>query len=124
MLDRLRKRIFRIRPDLAENGWILHHDNAPAHSSFLVNEFLAKKSIVTLPHPPYSPDIAPCDFFLFPKMKTHLKGTHYGSVENVQKAVTEVLNGLTLEDYQECFKSWERRWTRCIELEGDYCEGR
>lgn len=118
VLERLRARIFRVRPALAENGWIVHHDNAPAHSSLIVREFLAKKSIPTLPHPPYSPDLTPCDFFLFPKIKSHLKGTHHGGVEEVKGAVTAVLNTLTSEDYERCFQGWERRWKRCIELEG------
>jgi len=46
-----------------------------------VREFLAQNKITTLPHPPYSPDLAPCDFFLFPKLKTHLKGHNFGTVE-------------------------------------------
>jgi hypothetical protein len=53
--------------------WFLHHDNASSHTSFAVREFLAQHNITTFPHPPYSPDLAPCDFFLFPKLKTHLK---------------------------------------------------
>ncbi|KAG5330275.1 SETMR methyltransferase, partial [Acromyrmex charruanus] len=47
----------------------LHHDNAPAHTSLLVREFLAKNNTLMMPQPPYSPDLAPCDFFLFPKLK-------------------------------------------------------
>ncbi len=124
VLERLRARIVRVRPELAKNGWILHHDNAPAHSSLIIREFLAKKNIPTMPHPPYSPDLAPCDFFLFPKMKSYLKGTHHGGVEEVKEAVTAVLNSLTPEDFQGCFEGWERRWKRCVELQGDYCEGR
>ena len=54
--------------------WFLHHDNAPSHTSFAVREFLAQNNITTLPHPPYSPNLALCDFFLFPKLKSYLKG--------------------------------------------------
>jgi transposase len=49
-------------------GYLLH-DNAPAHSSGFVSEFLTKQGIPMLSHPPYSPDLAPADFFLFPKLK-------------------------------------------------------
>jgi len=63
-------------------------------------EFLAQ-NITTLPHPPYSPDLAPCDFFLFPKLKTHLKGYHFGTVENVPAAVTMALN-ISSEDFFHC----------------------
>jgi len=55
-----------------------------------VREVLAQNKITTLPHPQYSPDLAPWDFFLFPKLKTHLKGHHFGTVENVQTAARRV----------------------------------
>jgi transposase len=47
-------------------NWNLHHDNAPSHTCFVVTEYLTKNGIVTIPQPPYSPDLAPADFFLFP----------------------------------------------------------
>jgi len=53
---------------------VLHHDNAPAHVSFLIHEFLTKHETTVVPQPPYSPDLAPADFFLFPKLKSTLKG--------------------------------------------------
>ena len=82
ILERLRKRVQRVRTDIADD-WVLHHDNAPAHTARSVREFLAK-NIPILPHPPYSPDLAPCDFYLFPKLKLKLKGHHFGTVENIQ----------------------------------------
>ena len=51
------------------NSWLLRHDNAPAHASLLVCNFLTKINTVIMPQPPYSPDLAPCDFFLFPRLK-------------------------------------------------------
>ena len=68
VLERLREWVQRVRTDIADD-WVLHHDNAPAHTALSVREFLAKKNIPVLPHPPYSPDLAPCDFCLFPKLK-------------------------------------------------------
>jgi transposase len=50
--------------------WQLHYDNAPSHNALYVREFLAKHSLATLPQPSYSPDLAPADFFLFPRIKT------------------------------------------------------
>jgi len=70
---------------------VLHHDNTPAHTALSILEFLAKKNIPVLPHPPYSPDLAPCDFYLFPKLKSKLKGYHFGMMENIQKIVTDEL---------------------------------
>jgi histone-lysine N-methyltransferase SETMAR len=56
--------------------WILHQDNAPAHKALSVKQFLANKNIV-LEHPPYSTDLAPSNFYLFLKIKSVLKGTHF-----------------------------------------------
>jgi len=67
-------------------------------------EFLAQNNITTPPYPPYSPDLAPCDFFLFPKLKTHLKGYHFGTVENVQAAATRALNNISSEDFLHCYE--------------------
>ena len=78
VLKRLHDAVKRKRPRFwSRGGWLFHHDNAPAHSSNLVQQFLAKHKIVQLRQPPYSPDIAPCDFRMFPKLKMVLKG--YGS---------------------------------------------
>jgi hypothetical protein len=68
VLKRLRESISRKRPQLwRNNSWILHHDNAPAHASLLIRDFLAKHETMVLPQIPYSPDLAPADFFLFKK---------------------------------------------------------
>jgi len=84
VLERLRKRVQRVRRDIADD-WMLHHDNAPAHTTLSIREFLAKKNIPVLPHPLYSPDLAPCDFCLFPKLKLKLKGHHFGTMENCNR---------------------------------------
>jgi len=86
-------------------------------------EFLAQNDITTLPHPPYSPDLAPCDFFLFPKLKTHLIGYHFGTVENVQAAATRALNNISIEDVLHCYEEWQQRWNRCFRSQGAYFEG-
>ena len=76
VLERLRKRVVRVQPSTADN-WMLHHDNAPCYTAISVIEFLAKKGIPVVPQPPYSPDLSPCDFFLFPKLKFHLNPLAY-----------------------------------------------
>jgi len=86
-------------------------------------EFLAQNNITTLPHPPYSPDLAPCDFFLFPKLKTHPKGYQFGTVENVQAAATRALNNISSEDFLHCYEEWQQSWNRCIRSKGAYFEG-
>ena len=82
ILERLQKRVQLVRRDIADN-WVLHHDNAPAHTALSIREFLAKKHISVLPHPPYSPDLAPCDFYLYTKLKSKLKDHHFGTMENI-----------------------------------------
>ena len=91
ILERLRKWVQRVRRGIADD-WVLQNDNAPAHTALSIREFLTKKNIPVLPHSPYSPDLAPCDFFLFPKLKSKLKGHHFGTMENIQKIVTDELN--------------------------------
>ena len=82
ILERLRKRVIRIHPNISTN-WILHHDNAPAHAAFSGVQFLTSKGITVMPQPPYSPDLAPCDFFLFQKAKSAMKGHHFESSEDI-----------------------------------------
>ena len=94
VLERLRKRV-RVRPDSADT-WMLHHDNTFTLPSPWTN-FWPKRVLV--PQPPYSPDLSPCDFFLFPILKFHLTGCHFGIVDNIQKVVTDQLWALPHEDF-------------------------
>ena len=57
VLERLRKHVARVRPDIKEK-WMLHHDNAPCHTALSITKFLAKKFIPVVPQPPYSPDLS------------------------------------------------------------------
>ncbi|GFS54971.1 uncharacterized protein TNIN_244131 [Trichonephila inaurata madagascariensis] len=74
VLMRLRERIVCVRPAIA-NHWRLHLNNAPSHTAFRVVEYLAQRNVSTLPHPPCSPDLAPPDIFLFPRIKLTFKGS-------------------------------------------------
>ncbi|KAL4126948.1 hypothetical protein QTP88_011146 [Uroleucon formosanum] len=113
VLDRLRKRVIRVRPEIAKT-WILHHDNAPCHRAFSVSRFLTSKNIAVLPQAPYSPDMSPCDFFLFPQTKLVVKGTHFESITDIQNAVTRVLQDIPVEAFQKCYESWKKRWNQYI----------
>jgi transposase len=85
VLRRLREDIRWKRPELWHAGnWLLHDDNAPSHQALITCEFLTHNNIITLPHPPNSPDLAPCDFLLFPKMKLQLNGQRFDRVEEIQ----------------------------------------
>ena len=104
-------------------NWLLHHDNAPAHTSLLVRKFLAKNNALMMPQPPYSPDLVPCDFFLFPKLKRPMKGRRYATIEEIKVASKEELNKITKNDFLKCFEDWKKRWHKCIISDGDYFEG-
>ncbi|UYV61764.1 EPHX1 [Cordylochernes scorpioides] len=87
VMRNLREAIRQKRLDLWKNkNWLLHHDNAPAHTSLLVRDFLAKNNTLMMPQPPYSPDLAPCDFFLFPKLKRPMKGRRYATLDEIKTA--------------------------------------
>jgi len=124
-LKRLREGIRHKRPDKwKKNNWFLQHDNAPARTSLVVRQFLTSKNITVILHPhPYSPDLAPCDFFLFPKMKLRLKGRRFGTTEEIHAETQEVIDTLTFENFHGCTKSWETRWDRCMHAKGVYFEG-
>ena len=62
--------------------------------------------MTVIPHPPYSPDLAPCDFFLFPHMKGQMKGKRFAVVSEVKKKTLEVLNNISTEKFQKCFQHW------------------
>ena len=84
LLERLRNDVRRKRPEKLADGFILHHDNAPCHTSLLVRQFLSNKNITVCPHPPYSPDLAPCDFWLFPRVKMTMKGKRFESIQDIE----------------------------------------
>jgi hypothetical protein len=73
-------------------------------------------------HPPYSPDLAPCDFFLFPKMKLKLKGRWFDTIEEIQGEWQRVLDSLTEKDFQYAFQKWRRWRDWCLHVGGNYFE--
>ena len=75
--------------------------------------------IKTVPQPPYSPDLAPCDFWLFPK----LRGCRYETIEEMKEAVMKVINTLTQEDFHGAFLKLLEWYNKCIAARGDYLKG-
>jgi histone-lysine N-methyltransferase SETMAR len=95
VLARLKDAVCRKSPELWENQtWMLRHDNAPVHASLLIRSYLTKHETYVVPHPPYSPDLAPADFYLFPKLKTNLNGRRFQTIEEIQENVTNPTNSL------------------------------
>jgi len=83
---------------------LLLHDNAPAHTSDVATSTAAECGYELLPHPPYLPDLAPSDFYLFPLLKEHLRGGRYESDDDV---------------IQTGIQKLQKRWIKCIEVHGD-----
>ena len=123
VLREFRKRFHQKRQALFKLGqWHFHQDNAPVHNSILVTDYFTKMGIKTLPHPPCSPDLAPCDFCLFPKLKEKLRGCRYETIEEMKEAVMKVIDTLTQEDFNGGFQKL-LEWYKCIAARGDYFEG-
>ena len=106
-------------PALFKSGqWYFHQDNAPVHNSILVTDYLSKMGIKTVPHRPYRPHLAPCDFWLFPK----LRGCRYETIEEMKEAVRKVIDTLTQEEFHGAFQKLLERYNKCIAAGGDYFE--
>ena len=121
-LREFRKRFLGKRPALFKSGqWHFHQDDIPVHNFILVTDYLSKMGIKTVPQPPYSPDFAPCDFWLFPKLKENLRGCRYETIE-MKEAVTKVIDTLTQDDFHGAFEKLFKQY-KCITVGGDYFEG-
>jgi transposase len=78
----------------------------PAHAALSVKEFLASKQITVLEHPPYSPDLAPNDFFLFLKIREILRGRHFDGIDDLKSNMTAALKAISQNQFQNCFEGW------------------
>ena len=115
VLRKFMKSFHRKRPEMAAEEWFLHWDNAPVHTSASI------RGIKTLLHPPYSPDLAPADFFLFPSIKRALSGITIRS-QSVQSAWEREVKLLSKEDFMRAFRRWLECHKKCICLAGGYVE--
>jgi transposase len=102
---------------------MLHHDNAPAHMSLLIHEFLSKHKMTLISQPPYSPQLAPADFFLFPELKFTLKGRRFQTTEEIKEISLQNLCDILQNAIQDAFQNWKKFWKRCINSGGEYFEG-
>ena len=110
----------------SSKGWSgvhLLHDNASSHKCEVVKSFLASEKVNVLNHPPYSPDLSPCDFFLFPKLKKMLSGTKYTSRSSLGSTIFQCLQHIPKEDYLSAFRDWVKRLQKCVSIKGEYFEG-
>jgi len=114
----LRDAVRKKRPEKwRTNSWFLLRDNAPAHRSVLIKNFLAKNNVTTLDLPPYYSDLPPRDFIC------SLNGRHFCDGTDIIKNATEELKRFLQNGFQECFQHIYSRWQKCIAAEWDYFEG-
>ena len=88
---------------------------APVHNSILVTDYLTKIGIKTVLQPPYSPDLASCDFWLFRKFRD----CRYETIEEIKEAVTKIIDTLTQEDFHGSFQKVLEQCNKCIAAGGD-----
>ncbi|MPC33681.1 Histone-lysine N-methyltransferase SETMAR [Portunus trituberculatus] len=85
---------------------LLHHDNDAPHKARLTVQFLEQQGITLFPHPPYSPDLASCDFGFFKKIKGAIAGKLFHHIQDLARAVNSELRGISASEYHDCFMKW------------------
>jgi hypothetical protein len=105
-----------IKLAVTKHRWLLLHDNAPAHCTLNVKQFLASKSICVIQLSPYLPDLAPADFILFPKVKLALKAQRFSDINETQRGVTQLLTVVPFENFKRAFEDLDKRSQRCAKL--------
>jgi transposase len=98
----------------------LHHDNAKPHQTKDIKIFLQQQGVMLMPHPPYSPDLAPSDFWLFGYLKQQLDT--YSDSESFKKAVTKIIHDISRDEFRKTFNKWIERMQLCISNKGEYFE--
>jgi histone-lysine N-methyltransferase SETMAR len=103
-LTRLRESARGKRPQKWKNDWALHHNNAPSHTAKAVQQFLARNNIPIVPHPSYSPDLAPSDFWLFLTLKMGRRGRRFATVKDIKENADARLRAIKGEDFHQCYE--------------------
>jgi histone-lysine N-methyltransferase SETMAR len=101
-------------------GQTMHWDNARPHISTQTMDLFAALEIATLPHPPYSPDIAPCDLYLFGYLKHCLRGLTFPDSESLVLAIYEIMAKIDKSVYISVYDEWMTRLERVLELSDYY----
>ena len=104
------------------DSWFLHQDNTLVHQAATTQEFLEGAEVKLLKHPAYSPDLAPCDFGLFPYVKLRMKGRHFLSDEELVATFREECDFIPKQMWEKWFDEWFLRMKKCITCDGKYLE--
>ncbi len=133
-LEKLKNAIRKKRPRLWVGGhhggdfsvkhkFLLHQDNAPSHTAVPTLAKFGEWGIDLLAHPPYSPDLAPCDFSLFPKLKDALRGHRFQNVEDLKTGTLRTINSMHEQVFAQAIADMTIRWEKCVRAKGEYFEG-
>lgn len=122
VLKKVRRAIRDKRPQMSQEGPILLQDNAAAHRKAAVLTALEDFGWEIMAHPPYSPDLSPCDFFLFPKIKEAMRGQRFKDTEDINEAYRQSLAAVTKSGLQGGIDSLVPRWQKCVDADGAYFE--
>ncbi|KAI6655666.1 Transposase [Oopsacas minuta] len=122
VLPNLIKNIEKYRPKTGIRGMKILIDNASSHSAKLSKDFLDVEGLELLPHPPYSPDLAPCDIWLFPKLKIYLQGKDFNTLQALRTGLYQYFKSIPEEEYRNVFYKWVERLKLCVSAGGDYFE--
>jgi histone-lysine N-methyltransferase SETMAR len=109
------------RPEMASREWFIHWDNAPVHTAAVVQDWLAANKIQVLEQPPYPPDLAPADYFLFRRVKEELAGLRL-TPESLKNTREGVVRSIGVDKFAAAFRHWLDRFNKCIRLNGGYIE--
>ncbi len=120
----LRESIRCKRPALWESKqFVLHMDNASSHTAGPTRLFLHKNDFDILQHLPYSPDLAPCDYWAFPVLKKQIRSQRFAGVPELQARVTLLLRQTPAAEFKHALQKLPMRWSRCLDAQGHYFEG-
>lgn len=122
LLDQLREQIKEKRRGKLSKGVLILQDNAPVHTALTARSALSKNGFTEINHPPYSPDLAPCDYFLFKDLKKKLRGRKFSTDEEMKEAVTDHFDEQNKNYYYNGMMSLICKCHKCISLAGDYIE--
>jgi histone-lysine N-methyltransferase SETMAR len=118
----LRTQLIKKRPGKLHARPLLQQDNARPHTARRTIDAIADLRWELLPHPPYSPDLAPSDYHLFPELKKPLRGKRFSSLQEVKDAVERWTKSTPKEFFNDGLRKLVSRWKKCIALQGDYIE--
>ena len=108
------------RPRTGVRGLLLHHDNVSVHTAAVTLDFVVSNDFQLVIRPPYSPDLAPCDWFLFCCVKWQLKRKQFQNVEDARAFIEGVTLDIPQSAWSCVINSWFEKTVKCVQAEGSF----